>query len=257
MLRDAPADFPRPRPELTDTVRRHLLRRASRPSARRHVRRTATVAAALFVASMIGFTLGRWAVPSHGAAATPISLDVRPLEVEAYFAEVNAYGVVAGGQSGQTVVVEGRACSGYGQWLPAATVETGNGGAWIAKLGPTSTTVFRARSKDGTSGRVTVRVHPHVELVGTKGTGGRFEVRIAAGDFFEGRRGVLERLSGGRWIRVRTFTIHRRNISGSQVPWSFARFRAQLKAGSTVRAVVPKAQVGRCYLAGFSNIARV
>jgi hypothetical protein len=250
-LPDVPATFPRVDPEVTERARRRV-QSLTRP--RRLLRRSIYVVAALVVlASALGFSAGHW-LTSRGIAATSISLDIKPRQVEAFFATVNAYGAVATGASGETVIIDGRDCSGYA-WGTAAKVVTGNSGTWLAELGATSLTTFRARWKNGTSQTVVVRVHPHVQLLADPVIHGGFSVNIAANDFFEGKRGVLERRSGNRWIRVRSFTLHRSDSVG--VPWSRARFRASVKAGTFVRAVLPKSQAGRCYLAGFSNIVRV
>jgi hypothetical protein len=250
-LPDVPATFPRADPAVTEKVRRRV-QSLARP--RRLLRRSIAVVGALVVlASAVGFTAGHWLTP-RGTAATSISLDIKPREVEAFFATVNAYGAVATGAGGETVIIDGRDCSGYA-WGTAAKVVTGNSGTWLAELGATSLTTFRARWKNGTSETVVVRVHPHVQLLADPAVHGRFFVNIAANDFFEGRTGVFERRSGNRWIRVRSFALHRSNSVG--VPWSRARFRAAVKPGTFVRAVLPKAQAGRCYLAGFSNIVRV
>jgi hypothetical protein len=250
-LPDVPAAFPRPDREVTEKVRRRV-RSLARPG--RPVRKSlAVVGALVLLASALGFSAGHWLTPS-GTAATSISLDIKPREVEAYFATVNAYGAIATGVSGETVIIEGRDCSGPA-WGAVAKVVTGNSGTWLAELGATSLTTFRARWKNGTSETVVVRVHPHVQLLADPVIHGRFSVNIAAGDFFEGRTGVFERRSGNRWIRVRSFTIHRSNSMG--VPWSRAHFGATAKPGTFVRAVLPKAQAGRCFLAGFSNIVHV
>jgi hypothetical protein len=179
---------------------------------------------------------------------------VKPRESEAFFGAVNAFGAVANGKSDETVVVESRECDGYGQWSTAAKVVTGNGGTWIAQVGPTSNATFRARWKDAASNTVTVLVHPHLELLGPHG--GVFDLRVAAGRFFDRARGTLERRSGNRWVRVRAFTLQRSSGMG-QVPWTYSRFRAAVKHGTFVRAVLPRSQTGRCYLPGFSNIVRV
>lgn len=251
-LPDVPAAFPRPDAGVTEEVRRRVLA-LGRP--RRYRRRLGLAAAAILcTAASVGFTAGYWLRPASVGAATSISFDVKPRESEAFFGTVNAFGAVANGKRDETVVVESRECDGYGQWSTAAKVVTGNGGTWIAQLGATSTATFRARWKDGASGTVTVRIHPHLELNGPHA--GLFELRVAAGRFFDRASGLLERRAGNRWVRVRAFTLHRSGGMG-QVPWTYARFRATVKHGTYVRAVLPRSQTGRCYLPGTSNVVRV
>jgi len=250
-LRDVPAAFPKPDSDATAKARRE----AQRVSRRFHRRRRslALLAAVVVVASSVGFSTGHWLTP-RGTAATSISFDVKPRESEAFFGTLNAYGAVANGRSDEPVLVEARECDGYGQWSTAAKVVTGNGGTWIAQIGATSNATFRALWRNAVSDVVTVRIHPHLELQGPHG--GLFTVRVAAGRFFDRARGIFERRAGTRWVRIRAFTLHRSSGAG-QVPWTYARFRAAVKGGTFVRAVLPKAQAGRCYLAGFSNIVRV
>jgi hypothetical protein len=250
-LPDVPAAFPRPDPGLTENVRRQARRLARRPLRAR--RSLVLLAAVVVLATSLGFSTGHWLAPG-GTAATSISFDAKPRESEAFFGTVNAFGAVASGKSDETVVIESRECDGYGQWSTAAKVVTGNGGTWIAQVGATSTATFRARWKNAVSDTVIVRVHPHMELQGPHG--GVFVIRVAAGRFFDRARGTLERRSGNRWVRVRAFTLHRTSGMG-QVPWTYARFRATVKRGSFVRAVLPRAETGRCYLPGISNIVRV
>jgi hypothetical protein len=252
-LPDVPAAFPRPHASVTETARRRVL---ERDGSRRHRRRLGVVAAAIVcTAASVGFTTGYWLRPASVGAATSISFDVKPRESEAFFGSVNAFGAVANGKRDETVVIEKRECDGYGQWSTAAKVVTGNGGTWIAQVGATSTATFRAHWKDATSDIVTVRIHPHLELLGPHGR--LFELRVAAGRFFDRTRGTLERRAGNRWVRVRFFTLRRSGGTMGQVPWTYARFRATVKHGTYVRAVLPRSQTGRCYLPGLSNIVRV
>jgi hypothetical protein len=251
LLADVPATFPRPDGDVTSRARERVGR--AWPKGPRRLGFVAALAIAALIAA--AFTVGRWIVPAHGVAATSISFDVKPRESEAFFGTLNAFGAVANGRSDETVVIESRECDGYGQWSTAAKVVTGNGGTWIAQVGATSTATFRARWKEAMSDTVTVRVHPHLELLGPL-HGGVFQLRVAAGRFFDRAGGVLERRSGNRWVRVRAFTLHRSSGMG-QVPWTYARFRASVKHGVFVRAVLPQSQAGRCYLPGISNIVRV
>jgi hypothetical protein len=252
-LSDVPATFPRPDASATEEARRRVLA-LGRP--RRYRRRLGLAAAAIVcTAASVGFTAGYWLRPASVGAASSISLDVKPRESEAWFGTVDAYGAVANGKRDETVVVERRDCDGYGQWSTAAKVVTGNGGTWIAQVGATSTATFRARWKDAASNTVTVRIHPHVELNGPHA--GVFVLRVAAGRFFDRASAVLERRARNRWVRVRTFTLRRSGGGMGQVPWTYARFRAPVKHGTYVRAVLPRSQAGRCYLAGLSNIVRV
>jgi hypothetical protein len=253
LLREAQADFPRPRPDLTDEVRRGLLTRSPGSRNPKRLRQTAIATLALFVASAIGFSVGRFAVPSRGEAANSISLDVKPRVANAIYQTIQAYGAVASGQSGETVVIEGFECGGYGIWTSEGKAVTGNGGTWIDKVAVGSTTRFRARWKNGTSDTVTVQARPYIEVLAKPGH--VFAVGVNANDFFAGRTAVLERLIGGRWLRVRLFKL-RRPAESAPFAYSYANVHAPLPRGTLVRVVLSKSQVGRCYLAGFSDPVR-
>jgi hypothetical protein len=250
LLPDVPATFPRPDPETTERVRRRVV--SSRLPRGPRGKRLAIFAALVFGACGLGFSAGHWLTPG-GTAATSISFDIRPLRTEAFFGSINAYGAVRTEATGETVLVEGLQCGGPEVWQDAGKAETGKSGTWIVETGATTTTTFRARWKNGGSATVTVRVRPHLNLVALPNH--RFDLGVAANDFFEGRRAFLERRSGNGWVRVRSVRLHRTSGAG-YVPWSRARFDAKLKPGTSLRAVLPKSQVGRCYLAGYSNIVR-
>jgi hypothetical protein len=112
---------------------------------------------------------------------------------------------------------------------------------------------LRARWRGGVSDPISIQVHPFMTLT-YKGPS-RYFLWIRANDFFGGARAVLERLTGGKWVTVRKFTVHRADSVG--VASSQGTVRARLKKGTVIRAVLPKAQAGRCYLAGFTNTLKV
>jgi hypothetical protein len=61
----------------------------------------------------------------------------------------------------------------------------------------------------------------------------------------------LQRLSGGRWVKVKSFAVRRADSAG--VVSSTGTVRAKLKQGTLIRAVLPQSQAGRCYLSGTTN----
>ncbi|MFY9578750.1 MAG: hypothetical protein WAQ33_05450 [Gaiellaceae bacterium] len=159
-------------------------------------------------------------------------------------------GAVASGKSGEVVVVETFECGGYGIWQSYWKVESGNGGTWVvpkAALGVTSD--LRARWRGGVSNKITVKAHPYMLL--RHAGPGRYDIGVGGNRFFEGTRGVVERLTGAKWVRVRAFTLHRAGDAGTA--WSAVRVAVSVKPGTPLRAVIPKSQLGRCYLAGYSN----
>jgi hypothetical protein len=200
-----------------------------------------------FVAGVLGLA---FATPVASAPPT-ISIQSNARIVEGW-QSFEVYGSAAGAQGGESVNVEAYACDGYGIWESGAKTEIGSNGTWVAQAGAIVNSKLRARWRGGVSNTISIQVHPHVLL--QHAGPGRYGVSVNANTFFEGKHGVLERQAGANWAKVRSFTLHGRHSVG--VVWSTARFGAKAKAGTTLRAVLPKSQVGRCYLAGFSNTVK-
>jgi hypothetical protein len=201
------------------------------------MRRGLLIAAVVFVS----------AAPAASAPPT-ISIQSNARVVEGW-QSFEVSGAIAGAQSGEPVNVEAYACDGYGIWQSAVKTEAGSNGTWVAQAGVIVNSKLRARWRGGVSNTISVQVHPHTLL--QHAGPHRYGVSVNANTFFDGKRGVLERLAGTKWVKVRSFTLHAGRSYG--VVWSTARFPATVKTGRLLRAVLPKSQVGRCYLAGFSN----
>jgi hypothetical protein len=204
-------------------------------------------------------TLGAIALAASGVAvsAAPtistISITTNQREVQG-LAPFQVSGAVASGRPGEDVTIEVKECGSYAPFHASGGTQTGNGGTWIAQIALLSTSQVRARWREGVSESVSVRVHPYMTI--TLRGRNRYFVWIRANDFFNGRRATLQRLSGNKWVKVRTFLL-RRADSGGTVVSSNGTVRAKLKKGTVIRAVLPKSQAGRCYLAGFTNTLKV
>ena len=187
------------------------------------------------------------------AASAPPSISIQSsARVVEGWQTFQVYGVVPGAAAGEPIEVEDYPCDGYGIWESNTKTETGTNGTWVAKVGVIVNSKLRARWRGGVSDAISLQVHPHM-LLQYAGPH-RYGISVNANTFFEGRRGVLERLAGTKWVTVRSYTLHRSNSFG--VVWSTARVRAAVRPGTLLRAVLPKSQVGRCYLAGFSNTVK-
>jgi hypothetical protein len=193
-----------------------------------------------------------FAAPVASAPPT-IAIGASPREVQAFMV-FQVSGGVTGGQAGDSVILEAKECGSVTPFHQVGGDQISAGGTWVVtQVGIGATSELRARWRGGVSDPITVQVHPFMTL--TRSGPGRYFVWVRAYDFFDGRRAVLERASGSTWVRVRTFTLHRRSSSGAAS--STARFRASVKKGTLLRAVLPKSQAGRCYLAGFTNTLKV
>jgi hypothetical protein len=186
-----------------------------------------------------------------GSTARTISIQSTTRVAEGW-QQFEVYGLASGAKPGDSIDVEAFLCDGYGIWQSIAKTEAAPNGAWVANISVVANAKLRARSSAGVSNTISVAIHPHVLL--QAGGRDRYSISVNANSFFDGRRGLLERLSGTRWFAVRSFTLHGHHSVG--VAWSTARVRAHVKRGTLLRALLPKSQVGRCYLAGFSNQIR-
>ena len=194
-----------------------------------------------------------FAVAAPAASAPPtISLQTRAREVQG-FDSFQVTGAVASGRAGEDVTIEAKECGSYAPFHKIAGTQTGAAGTWVAQVGLLGNSDLRARWRGGISDPIAVRVHPYMTLT-YKGPG-RYFVWIRANDFFGGARAVLERAAGSKWVTVKKFTLKREQSFG--IASSTGTVRAKLKRGTLLRAVLPKAQAGRCYLAGTTNTLTV
>jgi hypothetical protein len=112
-------------------------------------------------------------------------------------------------------------------------------------------TTLRAEWKAATSSTVVVTPRAHVVL--TRKPGG-FEVGVAseAGPV-DGKRIRIERLTPAGWKLLQTVVVKTEDYNG----WAEKdNLRFKVPKGTTIRAVLPRAQAGPCYLAGYSKLIR-
>ena len=192
-----------------------------------------------------------FATPAASAPPT-ITITTNQREVQG-FSSFQVSGGVASGRAGEDVTVEVKDCGSYAPFHQTAGAQTGAAGTWFAQVGMLGNGELRARWRGGVSDPISLHVHPYMTLT-YKGPA-RYFLWIRANDFFGGARAVLERLAGSKWVTVKKFTVQRTSSGG--VASSTATVRAKLKKGTVIRAVLPKAQAGRCYLAGFTNTLKV
>jgi plastocyanin len=186
------------------------------------------------------------------AGAPSVTIAASP-SVVTYNGATTLSGSVSNGRTNERVTVRAQPC-GVTAFASLATVSTTTGGAWTLAARAAKTTVYQATWRTATAS-ATVRVKPRVTL--RKLTAGRFAVRVLAAQSFAAKVVVFQRLnaSQGVWVRVRFVVL---KAMGGTAPTviSGANFRARLKAGTRVRAVIGATQVAPCYIAGTSNVVR-
>jgi hypothetical protein len=193
------------------------------------------------------------------ALATPVAAATPTITITTTQHEVNGSdsfqvgGAVASGRGGEDVTVEAKECGSYAPFHQIGGSQTGAAGTWVAQIGLLGNSQLRARWRGGVSDALTVKVHPFMTL--TYSGRGRYFAWIRANDFFGGARATLQRLSGNRWLTVKRFVLKRAPSAG--VASTTGTVRAKLRKGTLIRAVLPQAQAGRCYLSGATNTVRV
>jgi len=164
-------------------------------------------------------------------------------------------GTLSTGQAGQNVQILAQQC-GAGAAKAVGNATTTAGGAFTAAVTPTENTVYSAKLKGANSTTTTVQVRPRVHL--TKLRAHRYLVQVSAAEALTGKYVSFQRFhrSAPHWTRVRavTLTLTAHGNAGTTV--SSASFKSTIRAGVRVRAALPKAQAGACYLGGISNTIR-
>jgi hypothetical protein len=136
---------------------------------------------------------------------------------------------------------------------------TGTGGLYAVLTHPARRTTYRARWRTSLSPTVSVGVRPVVAPKKLKQN--RFSVSVLAGRLFVGKSVAIRRYVGRtkHWYTIGTITLRRRAATTTTMPGSIATtaaFAARLGRGVTIRAVLPPAQSGSCYLVASSPAVR-
>jgi plastocyanin len=188
------------------------------------------------------------------ARAPAVSLAVTPKAV-VYGRKVTLSGALVSQRAGESVQVLAQAC---GQSAPTqlATVTTTTGGAFSYAAQPLKNTVYTVKYKSSTSTATTVKVSPRLRL--RKLAAHRYSLRVFAGDSFAGKYASFQRYRPAlaRWVTVKRVLLRANATGTAPTVITSARFRSGIRAGLRVRAVLPRTQVGTCYLPGRSNTIR-
>jgi plastocyanin len=170
-----------------------------------------------------------------------------------YSGKVRLTGEFSGKQTGLDVAVLATPC-GRTDATRAATVQTTSGGEYVVDLRTARNTVYTVQVKGATSSQVGVKVGPRLRL-GRLGAH-RYSLRVFAAQSFAGKYATFQRLSGSRWISVKRVRLQRNPTHILPTVVSSVAFRWTSAARPRVRAILPAAQAGSCYLPGTSNDIR-
>ena len=188
------------------------------------------------------------------AAAAAVSLSVTP-KVVVYGRSVTLSGTLSNHKSGQSLQVLAQPC-GQSAATKIATVTTTSGGAYSYQTKPLKNTTYTVKFKSSTSNTVSVKVGPRLRL--GRVASHRYSLRVFAAQTFAGHRASFQRYRPAlrRWITVKRVLLRANSTGVAPTVITTARFRSRIKAGLRVRVVLPRTQVGTCYLAGRSNTIR-
>jgi plastocyanin len=185
------------------------------------------------------------------AAPDSLSLAAKPMLV-IYGGQSVLAGTLSTQQSGENVDVLAQQC-GASAATKAATVQTTTGGAYTATVKRLMNTAYTTKSKAATSGSVTVRVRPRLQLA--KVAPQRYSVRVTAAKSFAGKYASFQRYNGTlrRWVAVKSVLLKANSTGIAPTVATVGSFRSTLGAGLRVRVSLGQLQVGSCNAPGLSN----
>jgi len=195
---------------------------------------------------------GTVTVTGPAPPADTITLAVRPLVV-GYGGKVTLSGVLSNQKLGENVDILAQAC-GQTTATKVTTVQTATGGTFVGVVTPRQNTVFTVKVKNTSSNAVSEKVRPRLRL--GKVASHRYSLRVFAPQSFAGKYATLQRYSGSRhrWVTVKRVLLRANSTGVAPTVISSITFRASIRARLKIRAVLPKLQVGTCYVAGRSNV---
>ena len=190
------------------------------------------------------------------AAASPladsVTLQARATVLRTGEYSVGVFGQVSSGAEGEYVAVLGKECGIPGAFFRGiGGATTTAGGQYEAAATIRTKTTLRADWKGAKSKTVVVTPRAYVSL--TKEPRG-FRVGVASEVAnVDGRRVRIERLTPAGWKLLQTVVLRTASYNGYAEK---DKLRFKVPKGTTIRAVLPRAQAGPCYLAGYSKLIR-
>lgn len=180
-------------------------------------------------------------------AADRVTIAVRPT-VTSPLTQVTVFGTIDNGSAGESVTVQAKDC-GTTFFRAYAGASTEVGGSWSTLIFPTITTKLRAVWNNETSAEVTLQRRVFLGFVQRSAT--RFRVYLAGyGTRFIGKRVNIQRFDQrlGRWELIRKVVLESERYGTT--------FALRVAKGTQLRAVLPNAQAGSCYLGATSPVRR-
>jgi plastocyanin len=195
------------------------------------------------------------------AAPATLSTSASPRVLE-YGGTTTVSGTLSTGLANQKVDILAQAC-GENAAKVVQTVTTTTGGAFTYQVKPTLNTSYQARFGGGasavTSALVPVSSRAIVSL--RRNALHRFTTQVTASQSFVGKAVLFQRWvqRKHKWSTVKTVFLGSRHAASTPLPGSTVSavtFGARIVKGLKVRALLPPAQAGPCYIAAKSATIR-
>jgi len=199
------------------------------------------------IATLLAFC----AAPAAAAPAT-LTLKASPTVV-AYGGSTALSGVLSTLKSGQRVDILGQDC-GQGAFKKVTTVTTTAGGAFTYAAKPSMNTTYQAKQKNVVSPNASVQAAPVLTL--RKLAKNKFSASVTGAQTFVGKFVVFQRLRTSKWVSLKHVTLTTLTQGTKPTEVTSAAFTIRLPTKLKIRAVLPAAQAGTCYLPTKSKVIR-
>jgi plastocyanin len=168
---------------------------------------------------------------------------------------VTLSGEISSQEAGESVNLFAQEC-GKTAFTRVGSATTAAGGTWTFAARPPMKTVYRAHWRTAESATTTVNVMPRLRLTRA---GRRFTVRVTAAEAFTGKVLSFQRYGPlfRRWRTVKRVVLRTATTPRAGTVVTSTRFRTRVRPGWRLRAFLPQAQAGTCYLAAASNVLRI
>ena len=196
------------------------------------------------------------ALAASATAAAPVTLTLAASASSVTYGKpVTLSGQLSTKKANQQIAFEGTACGGT-KATRDATARTNATGAFSASVTPAVATTYRATVKNVQSPPVAVTVKPLVEL--TRPVRGSFTAKVTAGQALTGKFVLFQRYRTlrKRWVQVKRLALGTAIAGTKPTVVSSVAFKAKLRRGTRVRALLSTAQAAPCYLQAASKSIR-
>jgi hypothetical protein len=193
------------------------------------------------------------ALASASLAQSRVTIFARPTVV-GWTEYAQLFGAAPGATHQDIVRVEVREC-GSNFFQTYVELHPSSGGGWSTPAGSAITATYRAVWRGRMSARVTIRQRANVALERRR-SGGGFIVAVSAKRSFWRKHVVVQRRTRGGWETVRRLVLSDSVESTGTVSASQATFRLAVPRGTTLRALLPAAEAGPCYVESVSKTVR-